>query len=75
MAENINDSTLEAIAKWRNYPSILAITSEYKNRANFSINFVSKEDFLTEVKVLDVSKALQESDMSVKIIKANEYFL
>ena len=75
MAENINDSTLEAIAKWRNYPSILAIASEYKNRANFSINFVSKEDFLTEVKVLDVSKALQESDMSVKIIKANEYFL
>ena len=75
MAENINDSTLEAIAKWRNYPSILAIASEYKNRANFSVNFVSKEDFLTEVKVLDVSKALQESDMSVKIIKANEYFL
>ena len=75
MAENINDSTLEAIAKWRNYPSILVIASEYKNRANFSINFVSKEDFLTEVKVLDVSKALQESDMSVKIIKANEYFL
>ena len=75
MAENINDSTLEAIAKWRNYPSILAIASEYKNRANLSINFVSKEDFLTEVKVLDVSKALQESDMSVKIIKANEYFL
>ena len=75
MAENINDSTLEAIAKWRNYPSILAIASEYKNRANFSINFVSKEDFLKEVKVLDVSKALQESDMSVKIIKANEYFL
>ena len=75
MAENINDSTLEAIAKWRNYPSILAIASEYKNTANFSINFVSKEDFLTEVKVLDVSKALQESDMSVKIIKANEYFL
>ena len=75
MAENIDDSTLKAIAKWRNYPSILAIASEYKNRANFSVNFVSKEDFLTEVKVLDVSKALQESDMSVKIIKANEYFL
>ena len=74
MAENIDDSTLKAIAKWRNYPNILAIASEYKNRANFSINFASKEDFLTDVKGLDVSKALQESDMSVKIIKANEYF-
>ena len=63
-----------AIAKWRNHPSILAIASEYKNRANFSFNFVSKEDVLTEIKMLDVSKAIQESDIPVKIIKANENF-
>ena len=31
--------TLKAIAKWRNQPSILAITSEYKNRANFQFCF------------------------------------
>ena len=45
MAEHIDDPTLllngEAIVKWRNQPSILAIASEYKNRANFSFNFVS----------------------------------
>ena len=74
MAENIDDPTLKAIAKWRNHPSILAITSEYKNRANFSFNFVSKEDVLTEIKMLDVSKAIQESDIPVKIIKVNENF-
>ena len=74
MAENIDDPTLKAIAKWRNHPSILAITSEYKNRANFSFNFVSKEDVLTEIKMLDVSKTIQESDIPVKIIKANENF-
>ena len=74
MAKDIDDPTLKAIAKWRNHPSILAITSEYKNRANFSFNFVSKEDVLTEIKVLDVSKAIQESDIPVKIIKANENF-
>ena len=74
LAENIDDPTLKAIAKWRNHPSILAITSEYKNRANFSFNFVSKEDVLTEIKVLDVSKAIQESDIPVKIITANENF-
>ena len=45
-----------------------------KNRANFHFNFVSKEDVLTEIKVLDVSKAIQESDIPVKIIKANENF-
>ena len=74
LAENIDDPTLKAIAKWRNHPSILAIASEYKNRANFSFNFVSKEDVLTEIKMLDVSKAIQESDIPVKIIKANENF-
>ena len=74
LAEKIDDPTLKAIAKSRNHPSILAITSEYKNRANFSFNFVSKEDVLTEIKMLDVSKAIQESDIPVKIIKANENF-
>ena len=42
---------------------------EYANRENFSYNFVSKEDVLTEKNVLSVSKAIQESDIPVKIIK------
>ena len=54
--------------------SILVIASEHKNRANFSFNFVFDEDILTEIKMLDVSKAIQESDIPVKIIKANENF-
>ena len=54
--------------------SILAIASEYKNRVNFSFNFVFQEDVLTEIKMLDVSKAIQESDIPVKIIKVNENF-
>ena len=47
LAENIDDPTLKDIAKWRNHPSILAIASKYKNRANFSYNVLSKEDVLT----------------------------
>ena len=35
LAENIDDPTLKAIAKWRNHPSILAIASEYENRKLF----------------------------------------
>ena len=69
MAENIDDPTLKAIAKWRNHPNILVIASEYTNREKCSFNFVSKEDVLTEIKVLDVSKAFQESNIPVKIIK------
>ena len=68
LAEKIDDPTLKAIAKSRNHPSILAITSEYKNRANFSLNSVSKEDVFTEIKMLDDSQAIQESDIPVKII-------
>ena len=72
LAENIDD--LKAIAKWRNHPIILATASEYKSRRIFSYNFVYKEDVLTEIKVLNASKAIQESDIPVKIIKANENF-
>ena len=48
LAENID------IFKWRNHPSILAIASEYTNRANISFNF----DVLSEIKTLDVSKVI-----------------
>ena len=72
-AENVGDPTLKAIAKWRNHPKILAITSEYNNLAHF-FQFFLKEEVLTEMKVLYVSKAIQESDIPVKIIKANENF-
>ena len=69
MPHNIDDPTLKAIAKWRNHSSILAIASEYIDRDNFSFNFVSKEDVVTEIKVLDVSKAIQEINIPVKIVK------
>ena len=58
LAENIDDFTLNAIAKWKNHSSILAIASEYTNRENFFLNFVSKEDVRKEIKVLHVSKAI-----------------
>ena len=49
------------------------MTLEYKNRTNISFNFFSK-DALTEKKVLNVPKAIQESDIMLKFIKANENF-
>ena len=56
MAEKIDDPSLKAIVKWRNHRSILAIASEYKNRAIFSFNFVSKEDVLAVI--LKISKSI-----------------
>ena len=42
LGENIDNPILEAIVKWRNHPSTLAIASEYTNRENLFLNFVSK---------------------------------
>ena len=33
-----------------------------------------KEDAVTEIKVLDISKVIRESDIPVKFIKVNENF-
>ena len=63
MAEKIDGPTLKAISKWRNHSYILKIASEYKNRTNFPFNFVSNEDVLTEIKVLDVPGAIQENSI------------
>ena len=71
MSDNIFHPTLKAIVKWRNHPSILTITSEHENTPKFSFNFVSKEHVLEEIQMLDSSKAIQESDIPVKLIKEN----
>ena len=63
--------TLKAIVKRRNHPSILTITSEHENKPKFSFNFVSKEHVFEETQMLDSSKAIQESDTPVKLIKEN----
>ena len=69
LSDNID--TLKAIVKWRNHPSILTITSEHENTPKFSFNFVSKEHVLEEIQMMDSSKAIQESDIPVKLIKEN----
>ena len=74
MSDNIDRATLKAIVKWKNHPSILTITSEHENTPKFSFNFASKEHVLEEIKMLDSSKAIQESDNPVKLIKENSNF-
>ena len=71
MSVNIFHLTLKAIVKWRNHPSILKITSEHENTPKLSFNFVSKEHVFEEIQILDSPKAIQESDILVKLIKEN----
>ena len=67
-AENINDSTLKALVKWKNHPSIL-------DRTNYCFNFVSKENIIAEIKPLHVSKAIEENDISVKSLRHMKRFV
>ena len=67
----IDHATLKTIVKWRNHPNILATTSEDENTPKRSFNFISKEHVLEEIQMLDSSKAIQESDIPVKLIKEN----
>ena len=69
LAEKIDDPSLKAIADWRNHLIILAITSEYENRENFSFNFVSKEDVLKEIQMLDVSKPFRKVTFRLKLLR------
>ena len=71
MPDNIDHPTLKAVVKWRNHSSILTITSEHENTPKFSFNFVSKELILRKIKTLDSSKAIQENNIPVKLIKGN----
>ena len=73
LSNNIFRPTLIAIVKWRNHPSILTITSEHENTPKYSFNFALKEYVLEDIQMLDSSKAIQESDIPVKLIKENSF--
>ena len=65
LSGNTDHPTFKAIVKWRNHPSIFAITSEHENAPTFSFSFVSKEHVLEEIQMLDFSKAIPESNIPV----------
>ena len=42
---------------------------EHKNTAKFSLSFISKENILKQIKILNTSKAIQESKAILKIVR------
>ena len=70
-----------AIIKYKNHPSIKAITDRMEKLGNpiFNFKFTSHEETEKEVNTLKIKKASQKSDIPVKIIKENvdiiSYFL
>ena len=64
-----NDSVNDIIRKFQNHPSIIKIKENHQG--HFSFSAVEVEDVDREIDSLDASKAIQQNDIPVKIIKAN----
>ena len=69
-AECIPQPALKAIMKFRNHPSVSAIRNAF-NPQSFNFSKVSVDDVLKEINKLGNRKAIQNTDIPVKILKQN----
>ena len=71
LVSNTIDATLKVILKYRNYPSIIAIQSKYKDKGSFNFIEVDEKQIVKEILKLDVNKASQNSNIPMKVLKEN----
>ena len=69
LAENIQESVLNTIVKYRNHPSIFTMGETCKKNPQVSFRCINKDKMLKEILNLDASKSCQGSDISSRIIK------
>ena len=68
LSENIDHPCLKANVKYRRHWRIISIASEF-TKEYFSFNAISIEYTLKEISISDSSKAMQATDIPVKVIK------
>ena len=66
--------TLNAIMKFKNHPSIDVIKKISRRLSSFHFSHIDKKTVLKEIKKLKLSKAVQDSDIPVKILTENADF-
>ena len=71
LSVNIRDKTIQAIVKYRDHPSIVAIRNKCNRTPDFIFPNVSAEEITKEIRKLDPSKASHDNDIPTKIIKEN----
>ena len=71
LSENIRDKTIQAIVKYRDHPSIVAIKNKCNRTPYFIFPNVSAEEITKEIRKLDPSRASHDNDIPTKIIKEN----
>ena len=67
--DNIKDSTMKTISKYRNHPCVVAIRNQCKNRASFSFVKVGKKEFKNLILNHDMNKVSQKSNIPLKTVK------
>ena len=60
--------------KWRNHPSVLAITAVHENRERFTFSPVTHANVAKETSILNSSKAVVEVDLLVKLLNHSKDF-
>ena len=67
--------TLKAVFKYKNRPSIISIKRFRHQISNFNFSCIDKNTVLKEIRGLITTKASQDNDLPVKILKDNaDYF-
>ena len=74
LSDNIDHPFLKAIMKSRNHPSALAIAAVHENRERFTFSSVTLTDVAKEINILNSSKAIQETNLPIKLLKDNKDF-
>ena len=69
-ADHIGDPVQKAIEKYKNHPSVKAI-SEKCDKNTFSFRYVSLDEIKKEIKNLNTKKACQDTDIPTKIVQEN----
>ena len=66
--------TLNAIHRYKNHPSMHVIKRFSQRSSSFYFSHVDKNTVLKDIKKLNLNKAVQDSDIPVKILKENADF-
>ena len=67
--------TIKAVFKYKNHPSIIFIRRFRHQVSNFTFSCIDKNTVLKEIRGLSITKASQDTDLPVKILKEHaDYF-
>ena len=71
VSQNIDDTLMKAIMKYRCHSSIIAIKEKCNSNFSFSFSQVERDEIMKEISRLNINKATQSTDIPTKLIKEN----